>query len=113
MIAELSGSMGQQVAAIRDLTKALGNVAEMSQSISAATGEQTTSSRQVSKAVENVNEVTQSAASAAEQLSASTEQLSHLAQELQGAAAAFRVGTVEVPGGVKELAGEPARKAIA
>jgi methyl-accepting chemotaxis protein len=91
MIVELSGAMGQQVAAIRDLAGALENVNEMSRSISAATEEQTTNARQVSKAVENVNGLTQAAASAAEQMSSSTEQLTGMAQELQKLVAQFRV----------------------
>jgi methyl-accepting chemotaxis protein len=91
MIVELSGSMEQQVAAIRDLAAALRNVNEMSQSISVATEEQTTNARQVSKAVENVNELTQAAASAAEQMSSSTEQLSSMAQELQKLVSQFKV----------------------
>ena len=76
MIASLSESMSQQVAAVQQLSTALTNVSEMSQSISAATEEQTTNAKQVSKAVENVNEVTQCAASAAEEMSSATEQLS-------------------------------------
>jgi methyl-accepting chemotaxis protein len=91
MIVDLSGAMGQQVSAIRDLASALENVNEMSRSISAATEEQTTNAKQVSKAVENVNELTQAAASAAEQMSSSTEQLTGMAQELQKLVAQFRV----------------------
>ena len=63
----------------------------MSQSISAATEEQTTNAKQVSKAVENVNDITQSAASAAEEMSAATEQLTCMAQELQRLMAQFTV----------------------
>jgi hypothetical protein len=37
MIGGLSASMTQQVAAVKDLAKALGNVSEMSRSISAST----------------------------------------------------------------------------
>ena len=62
----------------------------MSSSISAATEEQTANAKQVSKAVENVNELTQSAASAAEEMSAATEQLSGMAEKLQGMAAQFK-----------------------
>jgi methyl-accepting chemotaxis protein len=83
--------MTQQVTAVKELSKALGNVSEMSQSISAATEEQTTNAKQVSKAVEAVNEVTQSAASAAEQMSSATEQLSSMAQELQQLTAQFKI----------------------
>ena len=83
MIAGLSESMAQQVVAVSDLTKALGNISGMSESISVATEEQTTNARQVSHAVENVNEITQSAASAADQMSASTQQLSQMARQLQ------------------------------
>jgi methyl-accepting chemotaxis protein len=91
MIAGLSENMGQQVEAVKELSKALGSVSEMSQSISAATEEQTTNAKQVSKAVENVNDVTQSAASAAEEMSASTEQLSKMAQELQQMTGQFKI----------------------
>ena len=81
----------RQAAAIRQLASALGNVKEMSLSISAATVEQTTNTRQVSKAVENVNELTQGAASAAQQMSASTVQLSTMALELQRLVSQFRI----------------------
>jgi methyl-accepting chemotaxis protein len=63
----------------------------MSQSISAATEEQTINARQVSMAVENVNEITQSAASAAEETSSATEQLASMAQELQSMTAQFKI----------------------
>ncbi|HTZ52443.1 MAG TPA: methyl-accepting chemotaxis protein, partial [Spirochaetia bacterium] len=59
--------------------------------ISAATEEQTTNARQVSVAVENVNEVTQTAASAAEEMSAATEQLSGMAQELARLMSQFKL----------------------
>jgi len=90
-ITGLTESMSQQVAAVKELTSALGNVSEMSQSISAATEEQTTNAKQVSKAVENVNEITQAAASAAEETSAATEQLATMAQELQKLVAQFKI----------------------
>ena len=91
MIASLSTEMGQQVTAVRELSRALENVSEMSQSISAATAEQTTNARQVSKSVESVNDVTQAAASSAEQMSAATGQLSDMAQELQRLVAQFKI----------------------
>jgi hypothetical protein len=71
--------------------KFLGNLREMSQSISAATEEQTVTAKQVSQAVENVSEVTQSAASAAERMSSATEQLAGMAQELQQMVGQFKV----------------------
>jgi methyl-accepting chemotaxis protein/hemerythrin len=91
MIASLSSAMGQQVTAVRELSRALENVSEMSQSISAATEEQTTNARQVSKSVESVNDVTQAAASSAEEMSAATGQLSGMAQELQRLVAQFKI----------------------
>jgi methyl-accepting chemotaxis protein len=93
MIADLSASMEQQVAAVKELGKALANVNEMSQSISAATEEQATNAKQVSKAVENVNELTQGAASAAEQMSSSTQQLSGMAQQLRELTSQFKVAS--------------------
>ncbi|HYW82860.1 MAG TPA: methyl-accepting chemotaxis protein, partial [Spirochaetia bacterium] len=62
-----------------------------SQLISEATEEQTSSARQVSTAVENANELTQSAASAAEEMSAATEQLSSMAQQLHLLMAQFKI----------------------
>jgi methyl-accepting chemotaxis protein len=91
MIAGLSGSISQQVAAVEDLSKALGGVSEMSGGISAATDEQTASARQVSTAMEAVSELTQVAASAAEELSASTEQLAGMAHNLQRTVAQFKI----------------------
>ena len=91
MIASLSESMSQQVAAVQQLSTALNNVSEMSQSISAATEEQTVNAKQVSKAVEEVNEITQSAASSAEEMSSATEQLSSMAQELQRLMSQFKI----------------------
>lgn len=92
MIESLSGSMSQQVGAVKELAQALDSVSEMSQSISAAAEEQTANARQVSRAVENVNEVTQSAASAAEEMSAATTELAGLAQELRQMTARFKIG---------------------
>jgi methyl-accepting chemotaxis protein len=100
MIIDLSASMEQQVSAVKELGKVLGNVNEMTQSISAATEEQTTNARQVSKAVESVNELTQGAASAAEQMSSSTQQLSGMAQQLRELTAQFRIGRAAVTSGV-------------
>ena len=91
MIAKLSVTIGQQVAAVRELATALLRVREMSESISAATEEQSGNARQVSKAVENVNELTQSTAAAAEQMSSSTGQLSDMAQGLLRLVAQFKI----------------------
>jgi methyl-accepting chemotaxis protein len=90
-IVQLTGNVGHQVEAVKDLARALERVNEMSQSISAATEEQSTNAKQVSTAVENVNELTQAAASAAEEMSSSTEQLSGMAQQLQKLVAQFKV----------------------
>jgi methyl-accepting chemotaxis protein len=109
MIAGLSENMGQQVEAVKELSKALGSVSEMSQSISAATEEQTTNAKQVSKAVENVNDVTQSAASAAEEMSASTEQLSRMAQKLQQMTGQFKING-DGNGAAGRRPGAPARR---
>jgi methyl-accepting chemotaxis protein len=108
MIAGLSASMDQQVAAITELTRTLKSVNEMSQGISAATAEQTTNARQVSTAVENVNDLTQQAASAAEEMSASTQQLSMMAQQLQTLMAQFRT-CVDDETKVPDIAALPAR----
>jgi methyl-accepting chemotaxis protein len=111
-IVGLTESMNQQVAAVKELAAALGNVSEMSQSISAATEEQTTNAKQVSKAVENVNEITQAAASAAEETSAATEQLAGMAQELQKLVSQFSVSETRALGQEKkppQLGETPAR----
>ena len=91
MIGDLSHSMDQQVAAIKDLAAALSDVNEMSLSISAATEQQSLNAKQVSAAVENVNELAQSAASSAKELSASTDGLASMAQTLQEVAGHFRI----------------------
>lgn len=93
MIARVSESMAAQVAAIKELAKALENVSEMSQSISASTEEQTTNAKQVSQAIEEVNEITQGSASAAEEMSSATEQLSTMAQGLRTLTAQFKIGS--------------------
>jgi methyl-accepting chemotaxis protein len=90
-ITALAESMGQQVSAITELSRALANVTEMSQGISNATEEQTVNARQVSKAVETVNDLTQSAAASAEQMSSATEKLFLMAQELNNLVARFRI----------------------
>jgi len=108
MIGGLTDSMAQQVNAVKEMTAALGNVTEMSQSISAATEEQTTTARQVSMAVESVSDVTQSAASAAEQMSAATEQLASLAQELQRMVSQFKITTGDVKAETVSVAKVPA-----
>jgi methyl-accepting chemotaxis protein len=100
MIAGLSQSMGQQLASVRELARALTNINEMSQNISAATEEQSSSARQVSKAVESVNDVTQAAAASAEQMSGATEEMSRMARELQKLVEQFRIAAVS------ELSGE-------
>jgi len=94
MIAKLSETIRQQVAAVKELATALLQVREMSESISAATEEQSGNARQVSKAVENVNELTQSTAAAAEQMSSSTGQLSDMAQGLLKLVAQFKIAAV-------------------
>jgi methyl-accepting chemotaxis protein len=94
-ITTLAESMGQQVAAITDLSGSLSNVTEMSQGISNATAEQTVNARQVSKAVETVNDLTQSAAASAEQMSTATEKLFLMAQELNNLVARFRISRAE------------------
>ena len=108
MIGELSGSMSRQVAASRDLAKALANINEMSQSISAATEEQNANAKQVSRAVENVNELTQQAASSAEEMSGATEELSGMAHELQKLVGQFKIA-LEAR---KDAPVEDARKAV-
>ncbi len=90
-ITALAESMGQQVSAITELSRALANVTEMSQGISNATEEQTVNARQVSKAVETVTDLTQSAAASAEQMSSATEKLFLMAQELNNLVARFRI----------------------
>jgi methyl-accepting chemotaxis protein len=92
-IVELSGSMSQQVSALKELVGAIENISQMSQSISAATEEQTTNAKEVASAMENVSDLTQSAASAAEQMSASTEQLSCMAKQLRELVAGFKTGS--------------------
>jgi len=90
-ITALVDSMGQQVSIVTDLSKALTNVAEMSQGISGATEEQTINARQVSQAVETVTELTQSAATSAAEMSSATEKLLLMAQELNRLVAQFRI----------------------
>ena len=63
----------------------------VSQAISASTEEQTTNAKQVSVAVENVNQLTQSAASAAEEMSSAAEQLTSMAQGLQELMGQFKI----------------------
>jgi methyl-accepting chemotaxis protein len=105
MIAGLTLSMQQQVAAVKEMVASLEKVSEMSQGISAATEEQASSARQVSKAMESVNELTQGAASAAGETFASTEQLSQMAQQLRSLTGQFKIGedgggaTPRLPGG--------------
>ncbi len=91
MIVELTVSLQQQVSGVKELSKSLGNINEMSQSISAATEQQTINSKQVAKAVESVNEVTQNFASSSEEVANATEELSSLAQELQRLVEQFQV----------------------
>jgi len=94
-ITELADSVGKQVSSITELSRALGNVTEMSQGISSATEEQTVSARQVSKAVETVNDLTQSAAAAASEMSNATEKLFVMAQDLNRLVAQFKISRVE------------------
>jgi len=97
-ITSLAESMGQQVSAITELSRALANVTEMSQGISHATEEQTINARQVSKAVEEVTDLTQSAAASAGEMSSATEKLFLMAQELNNLVAQFRIGHDETSG---------------
>ena len=94
-ITTLAESMGRQVSAITELSRALANVTETSQGISNATEEQTISARQVSKAVETVTDLTQSAAASAAQMSSATEKLSLMAQDLDRLVAQFRINDSE------------------
>jgi methyl-accepting chemotaxis protein len=90
-ISTVSAAMQQQLAGVRELASALGNISEMSQSISAATEEQTASAKEVSKAVETVNDLTQHAAASTEQISSAAEQLSGMAAQLQNLTTTFKV----------------------
>jgi methyl-accepting chemotaxis protein len=91
MVADLQKSIEQQVAAIREIARAVENLNEMSQGISAATGEQTTNARQVSKAIEGVNEITQAAAASAEEMASSVEEMAGMAQQLRGLVSRFKL----------------------
>jgi methyl-accepting chemotaxis protein len=106
-ITALAESMGQQVSAITELSRALANVTEMSQGISNATEEQTINARQVSKAVETVNDLTQSAAASAEQMSSATEKLFLMAQELNNLVARFRISREGAEAGAPSLESGP------
>ena len=97
MIAELAGSLTGQVRSVKELSQALGNINEMSQSISAATEQQSSNSRQVAAAVESVNGITQTVASSAEEMSAATEELARMSQELQRLVEQFQVKEMEQP----------------
>ncbi len=90
-VAQLAGSMSQQVIATRELAEALARVSEMSKSITTATEEQSTNAKQVAKATESVNQLTQAAAASAEQISSSTQRLSEMAQDLQKVTAQFKI----------------------
>jgi methyl-accepting chemotaxis protein len=105
-ITALADSMGKQVSAIGELSRALANVTDMSLGISNATEEQTTNARQVSKAVETVNELTQSAAASAVQMSNATEKLLVMAQDLDRLVAQFKIGA-EAESPVTPLEGGP------
>ncbi len=94
-ITELADSMGKQVSAITELSRALANVTEMSQGISNATEEQTINARQVSKAVETVTDLTQSAATSAGEMSSATEKLFLMAQDLSRLVAQFKISHEE------------------
>ena len=106
-ITALAESMGRQVSAITELSRALTNVSQMSQGISSATEEQTVNARQVSKAVETVNDLTQAAAASAEQMSAATEKLFLMAQELNNLVARFKISRGEAQGEASALEANP------
>ncbi len=106
-ITALAESMGRQVSAITELSRALANVTEMSQGISSATEEQTVNARQVSKAVETVNDLTQSAAASAEEMSTATEKLFLMAQELNNLVARFKIEHDEDGGKALPQEGNP------
>jgi methyl-accepting chemotaxis protein len=99
-VAGLQASIGDQMAAVAEMSTAVGSLREMSEGISAAADEQSTNSRQVSGAIESVNQITQQAAAAAEQMAGSVGDMAGLAKQLEELAGVFRLddGAAARPG---------------
>jgi len=90
MVEGLGGELSRGVTAIGEVTTAMGNISEMSSSISAATEQQSVNAKQVARAIENVNELTQQAAASAVGMSGATADLSAMARALEDLVTRFR-----------------------
>jgi methyl-accepting chemotaxis protein len=99
MIERLAKDIGLQIEAVREVSKALEDISEMSQNISAATEEQSTNAKHVSKAIEDINNVVQDSASSAEAVSRATEQLAGMAAQLRRLITQFKVAGRQEEGG--------------
>ena len=91
MIVSLSESMSQQVTAVQQFVHGPDKHERNEPEHICGNRRADNKRKQVSKAVENVNDLTQSAASAAEEMSSATEQLSSMAQELQRLMGQFKI----------------------
>jgi methyl-accepting chemotaxis protein len=99
MMERLAKDIGLQIEAVREVSKALEEINEMSQNISAATEEQSTNAKHVSKAIEDINNVVQDSAASAEAVSRATEQLAGMAAQLRQLITQFKVSGQEDQGG--------------
>jgi methyl-accepting chemotaxis protein len=93
MIERLAKDINLQIEAVREVSKALEDISEMSQNISAATEEQSTNAKHVSKAIEDINNVVQDSASSADAVSQATEQMAGMAVQLRQLITQFKVGS--------------------
>jgi methyl-accepting chemotaxis protein len=91
MVSSFHDSMGEQVFAVRELSKVLDDIGDMSASISTSTEQQTEKARHLSSAVEKANQITHAASASAQEISAAVAQLSEPAMGLQAVAGQFRV----------------------
>jgi methyl-accepting chemotaxis protein len=91
MIERLAKDINLQIEAVREVSRALEDINEMSQNISAATEEQSTNAKHVSKAIEDINIVVQDSARSAEAVSMATEHLANMAGQLRRLITQFKV----------------------
>jgi methyl-accepting chemotaxis protein len=101
MLEDLGREIDQGATATKQVSQAMGQINDLSQSIAGAAVEQSTAAEQVAKSIESANALTARAAVASMEMAAMTDELSGMAATLNGLVAQFRLaeGASEVSPG--------------
>lgn len=90
--AESTVERGEEAAkALRRISKAVGDIADMNTQTASAATQQSTVAEQISHSVQRISDIADQSASGAEETSRSSEELARLAQQIQGMTERFQV----------------------